>query len=750
MKYTTILTFFIIISLSLTFSQDKIDGINLKEINGKYYSNNNLFSGKAYFFYPTEQPKEIVEFKNGDKKGNITSYYQDKNFLKSNYLDTIKVGDIELKKYNQKNLLDGIVKDTLNTFLKRKNYFNDEIGGDEKWLKLKDKWDKNELKGKKYELVQEYINLGSYHSAAVRYYLKEKSTLDQLEKELQNEKNKPIYSNKVFEDYSINSDKKDGYYTSFYQNGNKKTEGLFKIGAKDELWVEYFENGKIESQIQYTNDSKNGVWKKYNVNGDTLLIDNYKVDIKDGLHKEFAGNIVIEEGTFINGLMTGEWVYRYKDGKGNLKGKGSFINGDGSDIGTTGIPKNGREGIWLLYHPNGKLQAECNYLNGKLEGLRKTYFENGVLESEENYLNGKLEGLYKSYFENGILEAEQNLKQGERNGICKYYHPNGKIEQDGNYLNGEGEGLHKTYYENGILKAEQNLKQGERNGICKYYHPNGKLEQEGNFLNGKTEGLFKFYYENGTLKSEENLKQGERNGICKYYNENGTFKSEENLKQGERNGICKYYHPNGKLEQEGNFLNSKADGLFKFYNENGTFQSEENYKQGERNGICKFYHPNGKLQMAGNFINGKSEGLFKLYYPSGKLNGELNYVNGILNGVVKEYNENGELTGEATYKDGEASNYLSSYIEKATNSYISEMNDQFLNGRTFSQKEYNEHYLCRYCQKTTIKGWKNGYKEDKNGYNSITDDYVLKVYSPKGLREMFRYCSPKCAKEDNE
>ena len=437
MKHTTILIFFIIISLSLTFSQDKIDGSNLKEINGKYYSNNNLFNGKAYYFYPNEQPKEIVEFKNGDKKGSITTYYQDKNYKKSNYLDTNKVGDIELKKYNQKNLLDGIIKDTLNTFLKRKNYFNDEIGGDEKWIKLKDKWDKNELKGRKYELVQEYINLGSYHSAAVRYYLKEKSTLDQHEKELQNEKSKPVYSNKVFEDYSINSDKKDGYYTSFYQNGNKKTEGLFKNGAKDELWVEYFENGKIESQIQYTNDSKNGIWKKYNVKGDTLLIDNYKVDIKDGLHKEFAGNIVVEEGTFTNGLMTGEWVYRYKDGKGNLNGKGSFNNGNGSDLGTTGIPKNGREGIWKFYHSNGKLQAECNYLNGKLQGLYKSYFENGVLESEDNYLNGEREGLCKFYYENGTFKSEENYKQSERNGICKFYHPNGKLHIAGDYLNGK-------------------------------------------------------------------------------------------------------------------------------------------------------------------------------------------------------------------------------------------------------------------------------------------------------------------------
>jgi antitoxin component YwqK of YwqJK toxin-antitoxin module len=719
MKYTTILTFFIIISLSLTFSQDKIDGSNLKEINGKYYSNNYLFSGKAYFFYPTEQPKEIVEFKNGDKKGNITSYYQDKNFLKSNYLDTIKVGDIELKKYNQKNLLDGIVKDTLNTFLKCKNYFNDEIGGDEKWIKLKDKWDKNEIKGRKYELVQEYINLSSYHSAAVRYYQKEKSTLDQLEKELQNEKSKPVYSNKVFEDYSINSDKKDGYYTSFYQNGNKKTEGLFKIGAKDELWVEYFENGKIESQIQYTNDSKNGIWKKYNVKGDTLLIDNYKVDIKDGFHKEFVGNIVVEEGTFTNGLMTGDWVFRFKDGKGNLKGKGSFNNGNGSDLGTTGIPKNGREGIWLLYHPNGKLQAECNYLNGKLEGLRKTYFENGVLESEENYLNGKLEGLYKSYYENGQLKSDENYNQGERNGICKFYYANGKIEEDGNYLNGEREGLCKFYYENGTFKSEENLKHGERNGICKFYYANGKIEEEGNFLNGKTEGIYKAYYENGQLKSEGNYKQGERNGIYKSY------------------------HTNGKVVGVGNYINGKMEGLFSSYYPSGKINGELNFVKGVRNGEWKEYYENGKLHNYGNYLNDKEHGKFKSYFESGKIKYEMKFdtaslaVNKAI-GDFYEYEENGKLKTHAfVNKDG-------TIIDKLQNSE----NINTSSNSVLEQTRFKKPFNCECCGKT-INGIKYAWGKDC-GYAS-TDLLNPSMYnyfdkSALSFSSWYKYCGVKCVK----
>ena len=440
MKHTTILIFFIIISLSLTFSQDKIDGSNLKEINGKYYSNNNLFTGKAYYFYPNEQPKEIVEFKNGDKKGSITTYYQDKNYKKSNYLDTNKVGDIELKKYNQKNLLDGIIKDTLNTFLKRKNYFNDEIGGDEKWMKLKEKWDKNELKGRKYELVQEYINLGSYHSAAVRYYLKEKSTLDQHEKELQNEKSKPVYSNKVYEDYSINSDKKDGYYTSFYQNGNKKTEGLFKNGAKDELWVEYYENGSMEKKHFYTKDKKTGEYTYYHSNG------------------------VIEE-------------------------KGTYLE-DNSN------------GLVEIYNANGLKTEEYNFIGGLRNGKWILYYDNRKIKDEGFYKNDHMDSVFRHYNMDGKLSSELNLKNDLRNGLCKYFFDSGNLQMEVNFVLGRKNGLCKTYNDNGKIIEESVYKENKLNGLSKYYYDNGKLKEEGFYLDDKKYGDFKYYDEKGLLINE--------------------------------------------------------------------------------------------------------------------------------------------------------------------------------------------------------------------------------------------------------
>jgi antitoxin component YwqK of YwqJK toxin-antitoxin module len=109
MKQISFFTFFTIISLSHYFSQVKIDGRKLNENNGKYYSNNNLFNGNAYFLYPNEQLKEIVEFKNGEKKGVITTYYQDENYISSSYLDSVIARNLEIKNREQKTLVDKLI-----------------------------------------------------------------------------------------------------------------------------------------------------------------------------------------------------------------------------------------------------------------------------------------------------------------------------------------------------------------------------------------------------------------------------------------------------------------------------------------------------------------------------------------------------------------------------------------------------------------------------------------------------------------
>jgi len=72
-------------------------------------------------------------------------------------------------------------------------------------------------------------------------------------------------------------------------------------------------------------------------------------------------------------------------------------NGPYSELFNSGTPKikgmmkNGElDGKVTIYHPNGKVWQEGNYVNGVRIGKWMNYLETGEFEREDNYKNGLL------------------------------------------------------------------------------------------------------------------------------------------------------------------------------------------------------------------------------------------------------------------------------------------------------------------------------------------------------------------------
>ena len=59
------------------------------------------------------------------------------------------------------------------------------------------------------------------------------------------------------------------------------------------------------------------------------------------------------EGYYKDGLRNGKWSWWNENGK--KKSLGSYLNGDGTDKGDTGISRNGRDGLWSWWYVNGKI-----------------------------------------------------------------------------------------------------------------------------------------------------------------------------------------------------------------------------------------------------------------------------------------------------------------------------------------------------------------------------------------------------------
>ena len=245
-----------------------------------------------------------------------------------------------------------------------------------------------------------------------------------------------------------------------------------------------------------------------------------KAIIYDSLGNKFG------EGNFIKGLQNGVWVYYFNNGA--KLADVNYLNGNGGDLGKTGIPKNGREGLVNFYYKNGKLDNVSNYKAGKAEGVSNSFYENGNKKSVENYKAGELEGVHNTFYENGKPKQVSNLKDGKFDGLCTIYYENGKPEQVLNYKAGKLDGLTTNYNEMGLKTIEINYSDGSQNGKSTEYK-NGVTTTEAQYIKGKMHGPFVIYFENGKIHQKGMIDSTylENAGIKDIleYNEDGSIKT---------------------------------------------------------------------------------------------------------------------------------------------------------------------------------------------------------------------------------
>src|SRR6187551_2603655 len=84
----------------------------------------------------------------------------------------------------------------------------------------------------------------------------------------------------------------------------------------------------------------------------------------------------------------------------------------------------------------------------------KTYFDPQRRQLHEDYFvlredNETLNGSYKSYYPNGKLEMEGKFEDGKRAGTFLEYHENGKLLRKISYMNGLRHGAVEVYDEDG-------------------------------------------------------------------------------------------------------------------------------------------------------------------------------------------------------------------------------------------------------------------------------------------------------------
>ena len=164
--------------------------------------------------------------------------------------------------------------------------------------------------------------------------------------------------------YQLKDGKKDGLFTSWYENGQKDGQHNWKDGKQDGLCTYWYENGQKRSEANFKDGELDGLATGWYENGIKKEESNWKNDKEDG-------------------LATG-------------------------------------------WYENGRKKKEGNHKDGKLYGLKTTWHKNGQKESEGNWKDGKIEGRVTTWHENGQRYVVSLWSEGKVvNG--KVWLPDGRI-----------------------------------------------------------------------------------------------------------------------------------------------------------------------------------------------------------------------------------------------------------------------------------------------------------------------------------
>jgi antitoxin component YwqK of YwqJK toxin-antitoxin module len=66
-----------------------------------------------------------------------------------------------------------------------------------------------------------------------------------------------------------------------------------------------------------------------------------------------------------------------------------------------------RHGLFVAYHPNGRVATEVTYEHGAEHGPSRDYHPNGVVAAEGHYAGGKQVGEWRYFRDDGTLEGSE-------------------------------------------------------------------------------------------------------------------------------------------------------------------------------------------------------------------------------------------------------------------------------------------------------------------------------------------------------
>jgi antitoxin component YwqK of YwqJK toxin-antitoxin module len=189
-------------------------------------------------------------------------------------------------------------------------------------------------------------------------------------------------------------------------------------GLRHGSWKGFYEKTKnLRYEGNFDHGKETGLFTYYANSDKNIVMATRNFDTKNNAYTIFFDekNNKVSEGNVINRLRQGVWTYYHKGSK-NVMTVENYIDDK-------------LEGIRKVFYIDGKLGEEVPYKNNFKEGLSKKYSKKGQLIEESFYVKNLLQGSYKVYDEAGNVAINGQFNNDLKKGIWKYYEKGKLVKQ---------------------------------------------------------------------------------------------------------------------------------------------------------------------------------------------------------------------------------------------------------------------------------------------------------------------------------
>ena len=179
-----------------------------------------------------------------------------------------------------------------------------------------------------------------------------------------------------------------------------------------------------------------------------------------------------------------------------------------------------KQGFWTKKDAGGKLLYQATFKDDKPVGEMKRFHPNGKIKAVLNFIEGSELSDVQLFDEGGHLIAQGKYMGQKKTGEWKYFLDT-KIVSVENYLNGQKNGVSKRSYKTGELLEGSNWKDDLLDGVYRAYFHDGKVYLECKYSLGKRNGPFKTFYSDGTHELDGSYSSDVRDKDWNYFDKSG-------------------------------------------------------------------------------------------------------------------------------------------------------------------------------------------------------------------------------------